>query len=437
MKRSPANLAVLTVSFLVLAGCLSTASAQTGSPPKDDEIYVREELQRVIGQEPEKAAEAQKVLDILNLPESSREGRRARNRRERGVRRIVNGIPSHSYPAVGALLEGSDPRTARAWCTGTLVGCDKFLTAAHCIADNPSPGSYLVFFQELGFVRVKAIRWEKDKHKFPYFDLAMLTLEKPVDGVAPMPINKSVKPLNGSTATIAGFGRTGGRHFDYGIKREGTIKTAACPVHYASSQVLCWRFDADFIFGTSAQNTCHADSGGGVFMRDNEGRGVVEKLFGVVSGGTDNNCMKDDLAYNSDVFQYRDWIETAGEGRLSSAMCGAPLWKDEAQQPEHTILRLDAGKPEATLSFEVLPGAGALRISMNGEDDGSWKSEFAFVVNRGAATGEDMCKGTGSGRQFAFCAVEKPEPGTWIIRVMRKKGEGEVQITRLTAGAGQ
>jgi hypothetical protein len=47
--------------------------------------------------------------------------------------------------------------------------------------------------------------------------------------------------------------------------------------------VLCWKFDADVISKTSAQNTCNADSGGGIFIRYSDGPRVVEKVFGVVS----------------------------------------------------------------------------------------------------------------------------------------------------------
>src|ERR1700694_1909755 len=104
------------------------------SAKEQEEADIREELQRITKEEPEKAADAQKALDALNQPETSAGGRQTRNRRERGARRIVNGLPSRSHPAVGALVQGNDPHTARAWCTGTLVGCDKFLTAAHCIA---------------------------------------------------------------------------------------------------------------------------------------------------------------------------------------------------------------------------------------------------------------------------------------------------------------
>jgi hypothetical protein len=333
---------------------------------------------------------------------------------------------------VGALLQGNDPHSAGAWCTGTLVGCDKFLTAAHCIADDPSPDSYLVFFQELGFFRVKAIRWEKDKYNFPYFDWAILTLDKPVEGIAAMAINASVEPLNGSTATIVGFGRTGGSRFDYGIKREGSVKISACPASLAQSRVLCWRYDADIQSKSSAQNTCNADSGGGIFMRDNDGPRIVEKVLGIVSGGRDKDCMKNDLSYNVDVFQYRDWIDATGEGRLQPGMCGHPLWYSAASEPVRNKFRLGTDAPEVRFAVEVPQGTAALRVAMNAEDNGSGANEFQISVSKGQtlANFKDECTGSGSGR-FAFCEIAHPQPGVWTIALSRKKGEGEAQVTTL------
>jgi hypothetical protein len=438
MTRSPAGQWVpnyLSAAALLLAlGFFPGAVfSQTSFSTKEQEAAdTREELQRIIKEEPERAADAQRALEALDQPETSIAGRQARNRRERGARRIVNGLPSHSHPAVGALLQGNDPHTARAWCTGTLVGCDKFLTAAHCIADDPLQDSYLVFFQELGFFRVKAIRWESKKFNLPYFDWAMLTLDWPVEGIAPMPINKSVEPLNGSIATIVGFGRTGGSRHDYGIKREGSVKLSACPATLANSRVLCWRFDADVQSNSSAQNTCNADSGGGILMRDKEGSRVIEKVFGIVSGGMDRDCMKSDLSFNLDVFKYGDWIEAAGEGRLQAGICGTPLWNDASTEPLRNKFRLGRETPEVRFTVEAPEGAAAFRVAMNAEDDGSGENEFQLAVFKGQvlANSSDECKGNASGR-FAFCEVRHPEPGSWTIALIRKSGEGELQVTTL------
>jgi hypothetical protein len=436
MKPFQSGLLALAL-FLAAAPLLQGGASAQGvlSAKPQEEADIRAELQRIIKEDPAHAAEAKKALAALDKPEASAEGRQARNRRERGSRRIVNGLPSRSHPAVGALVRGNVPQTAGAWCTGTLVGCDKFLTAAHCIAEDPSPAGYLVFFQELGFFKVTDIKWVREKYDPPLSDLAMLTLEKPVEGIAPMVINTSVKPLNNSIATIVGFGRTGGSRADYGIKREGTAKTAACTGRYAKAKVMCWNFDADVKSSASAQNTCNGDSGGGVFMRDNDGARIVEKVFGVVSGGTDTDCMKNDLSYNVDVTEYRDWIQSAGEGRLSSAMCGRSLWEDKAREPVRTTLTFDANKPEASFAIVAPAGATELRVAMNVEDDNPAKNAFQFAAFKGEnpAGSENACKDSGSG-QFAFCAVDSPASGTWTISVTRKKGQGQAQITTLFVG---
>ena len=412
------------------------ATAQTLQPPKQhEETQLRRELERIIAENPGEAANARKALDALNAPESTPEGRQARGRGDRGDRRIVNGLSARGHAAVGAVLEGSDRHSAKAWCTGTLVGCDKVLTAAHCIHENPSPGAYLVFFQELGFFAVKDIHWPQADYDYPYFDLAILTLARPVEGVAPLAINMSVKPLNKSIATIVGFGRTGGARKDFGIKREGSVRTEACSPSHAQRKLLCWTFDADVNARPSPSNTCNGDSGGGVLMRDNEGQRIVQRVFGVVSGGRDKDCVKDDESFNVDVLQFRSWIQKAGEGRLSSRTCGASSSQAIAEEPRREVVQLGDARPEAAVGLEVPGGTAALRIAMNGEDDGSGRNDFDLAVYRGprAAGGPPVCDENGPG-QFAFCEIARPEPGAWTIVVRRKTGSGEAQITATIVG---
>jgi hypothetical protein len=354
-----------------------------------------------------------------------------RNRRLRGSKRIVNGMPAIGKPAVGALLKGNDPRTAGAWCTGTLVGCDKFLTAAHCIARDPSASSYLVFFQELGFFKLKRIDWNKGEYKFPYFDLAMLTLERPVEGIAPISINLTTKPLKGSTATIVGFGRTGGGNFDYGLKREGTARTGNCPSGLEDRKLLCWEFDADVKALASASNICNGDSGGGVFMADEDENGrIVQKVFGVVSGGMDKHCVKNDLSYNVDVHEFKDWLASVGEGRLSPDMCGTALWQSEDEKPVTHFIEMRSDQKQHVIDFTVPANSTSLRVALNGEDNGKGDNDFDLLVFQGTdiSSSSPACREDGSG-QFAFCEIKAPESGAWTAVLQRKKGHGAAQVT--------
>ena len=114
-------------------------------------------------------------------------------------------------------------------------------------------------------------------------------------------------------------------------------------------------------------------------------------------------------------------------------MCGAPLLSNADHKPLRKVFQLSAVEPKARLTVEIPAGTAALRVGMNAEDDGTGKNEFGFAVSSkpGAANSPDRCVEDGSGRQFAFCRVERPQPGLWTIAVTRKKGEGAVQITAL------
>lgn len=421
----------LQIPLLLLIGLFawnSLATAQLAPADRSlDEALIRQELQRIIAEDPSEADNARRTLQALDQPDSSPEGRQLRSRRERGARRIVNGIPALAHPAVGALLYGADRRTAKVHCTGTLVGCDKFLTAAHCIAKDPREEIYHVYLQEAGIIEVARIDWPKQEYSFPYFDLAMLTLKRPVSGVAPIAINTSTTPVIKSVAAIVGFGRTGGSRYDYGIKREGSALTEACTPQDKGMGLICWRFDADVKSRPSQSNTCNGDSGGGVFMTDVEQGRTVQKVFGVVSGGSDENCVKDDLSYNVDVFQFRSWITKVGEGRLSSRLCGREPVRRVGGASQKYIFDLDAQSSEHTVGIDVPSETGTLRISMNGEQKGN--NDFDLYVYSGnSVSGPAACEESATG-QIAFCEFDRPTVGSWRAVVKRKHGEGKVQLT--------
>jgi V8-like Glu-specific endopeptidase len=82
-----------------------------------------------------------------------------------GSRRIVNGIDTVSYPAVGALIHRQPAENATEVCTGTLVGCNKLLTAAHCVSKDLNVTNYSVFFQTEGIFKVRRIDWRSSYNR--------------------------------------------------------------------------------------------------------------------------------------------------------------------------------------------------------------------------------------------------------------------------------
>lgn len=430
------NFFVFVASLTLTVFAVSIGFAQEDSilhtPESFDRIETLDQLERIRAEAPALAGEVERALENLDEPVVRGAGGQSETRstrREKAARRIVNGIGTFRHPAAGALLKGSDQGSAKPWCSGTLIGCDTFLTAAHCIASDPVPANYLVFFQNSGFHPVDDIRWPEETFKVPYGDVAVLTLSRPVEGITPVALNRVASPAHGSTGTIVGFGRTGGTNLDFGIKREGTIRTAECKGRFADKKLLCWDFAAEVKSPTRSSNTCNADSGGGLYLQDHGGW----KVAGLTGGGSRLDCLAGDHSYDTDVFAHRAWIDgdTLASEKVSAArLCGTEPAIDPDDDIKGTIVRLGAQRESAKFSFTIPAGLGALRVAMNGEDDGKGSNDFNLYLIPGtaAAAGKAVCAEEGNG-QFAFCEIAKPRVDRWTILVRRVKGEGRVQVS--------
>ncbi len=346
------------------------------------------------------------------------------------VERIVNGNITADFPSTGALLVPGDASSAGIECSGTLIGCQTFLTAGHCVVDDLNPNHYTVFFQHAGFFSVTSIALHPD-FDFPVGDVAVLKLASAVNGIRPTPMNTTAAPATGLSGTIVGFGRTGGVNQDYGIKRVGSVRTATCTNGVSGTTSVCWNFNPPLGTAGTNSNTCNGDSGGPLFIDF----GAGARVAGVTSGGNVDNCVPSDNSFDANVFFYRSWIQDQGGTDLNNTTCGSlPQVGDTGTSTFAFTGQVSAAAPMATHTFQVTPGTAVLRVSMNAIDN---RSDFDLFVKAGSLPSLSSydCRQNGPG-QFASCAFQTPVAGTWYALVVQSAGSGTYQVTATTFSSG-
>jgi hypothetical protein len=347
---------------------------------------------------------------------------------------IVNGLLTADFPTTGALLVGPNAAAAELTCSGTLIGCETFLTAAHCVCDSigvdcqgagaPNPSEYFVYLQHGGVLAVSSIAIRPD-FDFPDGDVAVLKLAQPLTGIAPSPINTTRRPNDGETAVIAGFGRTGGNAQDYGAKRAGIVTMGSCSAGVSSTASVCWKYQAPVGPAGSSSNTCNGDSGGPLFIDF----GNAPVVAGITSGGTSETCLPIDKSYDANVYNYSSWIQAQGGADLDNVGCGS---MPQVGTPGATVVSmsgsLSAGQ-SAVHSFTIPSGAAQLRVTLNGADD----VDYYVKAGSPATTSIYDCKQDGSSG-FGACSFAGPVSGTWYVLVRQFGGAGVYQLTATRFG---
>jgi hypothetical protein len=355
--------------------------------------------------------------------------------------RIVNGINTHAFPTTGALLYGGGAvitdDNAATRCSGTLIGCRTFLVASHCVDGDLIASHYRVYLQHAGIAAVASITKHPDyaAATFPLSDVAVVELADWVTGIAPSAINTTADPapLAPIDGIIVGFGQTQGGGNDYGIKRAGVVETSSCPLDLPSgagdADLVCWAFTNPIDPPGTDSNTCNGDSGGPLFA--DLGAGLT--LLGVTSGGQSFNCMPDDVSFDANVYAYQSFIigELAGD---ATATCGGLPPIDD---PLNTVATVDDGLDSVdtsdTFGFNVPVGANALRVALNGEDNGLFDVDLYLKNGPGAGPGDFDCKADGAA-VFGACTIDHPTAGSWSMAAVRTAGAGDYQLTATIFG---
>jgi len=341
--------------------------------------------------------------------------------------KIVNGVLTWTFPTTVALVDNLGTL-----CSGTLIGCETVLAAAHCFCQGDTAGTcgtpnisgLQVFTQHAGIRDIQSVSIDPTYSFGVTGDLAVLKLTQPVTGISPTPINRVGKPANGSVAAIAGFGLSGEGGLDSGLKRAGLVTTAGCQIVPPAGHV-CWNFNNPLGDPGDDSNTCSGDSGGPLFV--NFGAGDV--VAGVTSGGISQDCNPPDESFDANVFPRRNWIQSQGGSDLNNTSCGN---LPSAGGPDTEILfgsgNLSVSNPDDRFFFEVPVGTTRLRVALNGED--GFGSDFDLFVKRGSqpTTNDFDCSSERVG-MYEECEFFSPVAGTWHVLVDRFAGSGEFQLT--------
>lgn len=350
-------------------------------------------------------------------------------------------------PSGGALLVRENG-TLVPWCSGVLIGCQTFLTAAHCLCGRDVTGATceasglavaadpVVFLQHGGFFRAATVHIHPD-YDFPAADLAVIGLDLAVAGVAPAAIAAET-PTPGSAATVVGFGRSGGLLPDAGLKRATPVATAACPESYPEES-LCWTFTG------TAPRSCENNDGAPLFL---EGAG------GAVVGGIGLGfarhspirrppplCIVAGPGLDADLAVHFPWILAAGGSDLDARRCGdLPQVGEPGVSVTSIAGRLGPTHASADHTFQITPATRLLRIALNAQDTAPAAGPAPepndvdlYVRRRGSTRLEDSCAATGADA-YAACEFPAPAAGRWDVRVERISGAGDFQLTATAFG---
>lgn len=240
---------------------------------------------------------------------------------------IVNGSPTQHEAATGALLDRNGSALGVS-CSGVLVGCRTFLTAAHCVCPGDTycaanPADHAVYLQHGGIFEVESILVHPQYNFGIQNDIAVVRLAQAVSGIAPAPINSFGTPSPSTPGTIVGFGSTRATNDDAGLKRRGQVHVASCseaPFPIPEPAHVCWKFDLPLGAEGENSNTCFGDSGGPLFI-SSQSTGLDGIVAGLASGGSNSLCNAPDVAFDTNVFETRLFIASASLGDLGTSSC--------------------------------------------------------------------------------------------------------------------
>ena len=212
-------------------------------------------------------------------------------------------VAGSDYPALVTLFEPDD-------CTGTLVHESYLLTVAHCAADLDQGDSLLV--NGVSHAVAEVIRHPRWRSNRDNFDIALVRFQRPVRGVAPLPIYRGTGEL-GSVITLFGRGvNATGLQGERRATSDGNLRRATNVVTAVNNhfiEIVFERPGQDGITDLEGVGVS-GDSGGPAFI-DVDG---VPHIAGLNSWGEGGNGIRvgqyGSRDYQARVSQYLEWLDS-------------------------------------------------------------------------------------------------------------------------------
>lgn len=229
---------------------------------------------------------------------------------------IVNGTGRMSavskglaHSVVAIVTESSKGRSL---CTGSIIGKDLILTAAHCVDGKPSRME-IVFKSNVkkahktdrrpvkGYIQHPNWRESRDAGSgaagINRGDLAVLKFTDGLPkGFAPLSLASRDLSLSiGQSVGMLGFGVT-----------SGTTEGGAGILRKTNTKILDFVSETEVLTDGRATSVCFGDSGGPAFVKEKD----KWVQWGVASSVTNRNCKQSSI--HTSVVPFLSWIERAG-----------------------------------------------------------------------------------------------------------------------------